>query len=270
MLNRPWFASGEGEQLAVLLPPSSQCAQAQIPSLQTVMLPSQYPPPQGSQKGLEDTVSAWGTQAIWNFSESTSMNIAIENASSCSSVTIGGQSYNFALFDPVYDEVEDRWYCNLSFSEPPIYGALMRLILARYQPHSANQNLMLSAPTIVDFALLNPTRVLRAKKASVNSVDVTVLGVAGKLGNQPNMFTVGIATEKDRDTTEFPWREPDSPTPSGTHDNTNVLWHGALKFDPLATNTIVVREYEQFPPFESQATPQLRTRLVYASSIDIP
>jgi hypothetical protein len=273
MLNRPWFASGEGEQLAVLVPPSSQFQPSQIPKRFKVPLPSQYPPLQGMSVGIEESVSAWGSHAIWNFAENSAMTINIDNAPSYSSLNIGGQSYNFALFDPVYDEVEDRWYCNISFSDPPVYGTLIRLIVARYQPHAANPALMLSAPLIVDFALLNPTRVITAKRSGFSSVDVTITGVGayGTQGGLLNQFTVQIASEKDHDMTEFPWREPEVSATAGTKDVTNpILWHGVLKFDPLATNTVVAREYEQFPAFEVQTKPELRKRLVYASAINIP
>jgi hypothetical protein len=273
MLNRPWFSSGEGEQLAVLLPASSQCGPAKIPSPKTLQLPALYPPllPH-SPNGVEDTVSAWGSHPIWNFAETSTMSISLENASSCNSVAVNGQSFNFALFDPVYDPVEDRWYCNLSFSEPPVYGTLLRLILARYQPHSASPGISLSAPSIVDFALLNPKRVVQTRRTCLNSVEVTVFGVApydsGKLLNR---FTVEVVTEKDHDTTEFSWQETDSPSNSGTENVVKqILWQGVLKFDPLATNTVVAREYEQFLPFEAGASQPFRDRLVYASSIDIP
>jgi hypothetical protein len=273
MLNRPWFSSGEGEQLAVLLPASSQCGPAKIPSLKTVQLPAQYPPllPQ-NPNGIEDSVSAWGAHPIWNFVETSTMSISLENASSCNSVTINGQSFNFAQFDPVYDPVEDRWYCNLSFSEPPVYGTLLRLILARYQPHSATPGISLSAPSIVDFALLNPKRVVQTRRSGLRSVEVTVFGVApydgGKLLNR---FTVEVVTEKDGDTTDFSWQESDSPANSGTQNAAKqILWQGVLKFDPLATNTVVAREYERFLPFEAGASQQFRDKLVYASSIDIP
>jgi hypothetical protein len=270
MLNRPWFSSGEGEQLAVLLPASSRCGSARIPSFKTVQLPAQYPPLQSQDPdGIEDTVSAWGSHPIWDFAETSSMSISLENASSCVSVTINKQSFNLALFDPAYDPVEDRWYCNLSFSEPPVYGALLRLILARYQPHSASPGISLSAPSIVDFALLNPKRIVQTRRASLNSVEVTVFGVAPYHGGKLlNKFTVEVVTEQDRDTTEFAWQESDSPATSGTQNAAKqILWQGVLKFDPLATNTVVAREYEQFLPFEAAGASQ---RLVYASSIDIP
>jgi hypothetical protein len=277
MLNRPWFVSGEGEQLAVLLPSSSQCGPAQVPSLQSVQLPSQYPPLQGSSNGTENTVSAWGTHAIWNFAENNTMTISIENASSCESLEVKGQTYNFALFDPIFDEVEQRWYCNLSFSEPRVYGTLMRLILARYQGHSAKPEWTLSPPAIADFAFLSPERVVRIKRSwHWNSLDLAISGVGAydPNGKLQTRFDIHVATEKDHDTTGFPWREPESFVTDGASDRSkNVLWHGPLKFDPLATNTIVIREYEVYPVFEAQpnsGSAPMHDRLVYASSIDIP
>jgi hypothetical protein len=287
MLNRPWFASGDGEMLAVVLPPANQCKAGTVPSRRslTLTLPSQYPPYGASSLyGVEQQVTAWGTHAIWPSVENANMSISLRNAVRCEPVVIQGQAFSVALFEPNYDEVEQKWYCNLSFSEAPVYGTLMRLALARYQPHSivpdksTDDTIAISDIVTTEFALLNPTRVLQVKRKG-GSLEVTIIGVGvyDEKGQLQTRFDVRLATETE-DAYVFPWREADAPSSGDKPDSARqILFHGLVKFDHLKTNAIVVREYESFPVFESdcggggKATSEIasREKLVYATSVEI-
>jgi hypothetical protein len=282
MLNRPWFASGNGEQLAVLLPAAFKDGRPLPPNLNSLQLPSQYPPYPGSKSpsGIEEQVSAWGTHAIWRSVEDNRMNISLENAVDCQRVTVKNQSYNVALFNPMFDEVEQRWYCNLSFSRPLVYGTLMRLVVARYQANSVSEDVKLSEPVVTDFALLNPTRVLRVKKSG-KSLEVTVMGIGAydTSNNLLTRFDVRLATEKE-DPQTFQWREDQTAASQDSSDpKRQILWHGFLNYDHFKANAIVVREYEPFPAFETMdnkgssgggsLADTYRYKLVYASTVEI-
>ncbi|MGA3202467.1 MAG: hypothetical protein ABSF12_08225 [Bryobacteraceae bacterium] len=250
VLNRPWFVTGAGEQLAVILPSGSQAR-----------IPSTY------DSGAENQVSAWGTHAIWATAEKKDMYIELQ--SSASTLNVNGQT--IAAFDPVFDELEQRWYCNLSFSDPPVYGVLMRLALARYQRNSISDDKKLSAAVMTDFALLGPSRVLEVRR-SHGKLEVTIRGVGPDLsrGSIKTVFEVLVATEADDDLTMFNWREGDS---SGATDGggvgPSVLWHGFVTYPDGATNSLVIREYETGPVFEKDDQGQNRQKPVYACVIDI-
>jgi hypothetical protein len=254
MLNRPWWTTGAGEQLALLLPFGSK----------TPTLPAKNPDGASSMSGIENQVSAWGMHAIWSPLPGTVPDIGITNGGRC--ITAGNPSQTFVAFAPAYDEVEQRWFCNLSFSDPPAYGVLMRLIFARYQPNSITvpTDLSLSAGVITDFALLGPSRLLQVQR-SLKSLDVKITGVGPTAKDQVNTFEIDLAGEGDDDHTLFRWREPGPPATN--QQTAGILWHGSIDFDPLKTYTLVVREYETHPSFETAGA--TRKKLVYASAYPI-
>lgn len=262
MLNRPWYASGAGEQLAVILPPGSKGKSAR--------LPAQSPNAPGSSYGIENQVTAWGSHAIWLPAESTDMYIDLMLPGQCIPVSSGGQTQTIAAFDPVFDEVEGRWFCNLSFSDPPVYGVLARLVLARYQSMSI-AGMALSNPVVTDFALLGPSRLLQIKR-SLSSVQVTISGVGAydPSGALQTIFDVVVASEEDGDETQFAWREPAKPWGDSTSNRSSaILWRGTLDYDWAKTNMLIVREYETHGSFEKGATENTRRRLVYSSSFPL-
>jgi hypothetical protein len=275
VLNRPWFATGAGEKLAVLLSQGSTVLSRLIPS-QYADLPGA---PAGTKSGAEDQVTAWGTHAIWKSVEASTMAIELKNGDGPLFVTdTKNPSKTVVTFDPIFNQAENRWYCNLSFSEPPVYGALVRLAVARYQPNSI-KDCSISETVITDFAFLGPSRTLAIKRSLGKSeVEVTITGVGaydadGKLLTR---FQVRLAHEADRDFTRFNWREPEETDDlSDKSGKAPILWHGFVPIEnTLATNALVVREFELYPSFYEYSSGGSETKserkLVYADVIDVP
>ncbi len=165
VLNRPWFSSGIGEQLAVITSrqkaPSDKVEKGIITNM-----PS----------NAENNVSAWGVLADWkncipNSFASPKIEI-MEDAqrahdkddaapslelSNSKNIQIGGDWYSALLFTPRFNHQDQQWFVNLRLSAPPAYGAVVRLLIARYQ-ENAIVGKQVSDVSMCDFSLLRPER----------------------------------------------------------------------------------------------------------------
>jgi hypothetical protein len=87
---------------------------------------------------------------------------------------------------------------------------------------------------------------------------------------------LNLAHEADRDFTRFNWREPEETDDlSDKSGKAPILWHGFVPIEnTLATNALVVREFELYPSFYEYSSGGSETKserkLVYADVIDVP
>jgi hypothetical protein len=193
-LERPWYASGDGELLAVVL-----------------ANPSQYPPDQN----LAPRVTQWGVDPIWG--PSLPGGTPGDGTPLTGNVTGPPQSGNFPnrttfpngtreadavlLENPgvvaqvachlvEFDSGRDLWYCDISVDPGAVYFPFVRLALARYQPNSL-PGLGLSTVVLADFVQLMPQRTVTVTPASgdPNSFSVTVEGLSYQGRSLPTPIT---------------------------------------------------------------------------------
>jgi len=191
-LDRPWYSSGDGELLGVLLWPGlSQAAK----TMTAMMVPSNQLPDL-----LKPYVTQWGMDPIW-YSNPTSEIPVIENFKKNVANQTGLTLDEFPSDSPVrvnvaghaveYDKERKLWYCDIEIDLGTSYYPFVRLALARFQPKSV-PNAHLSRVVLADFAQLAPDRTASIvfDKKNLKEIEVAVSGpgykssAAGRMGNQ--------------------------------------------------------------------------------------
>ena len=266
-LNRPWYSSGEGELLGVVLWPGAQPAPGDTARDQYKTWFTQWGlDPIWGTDGLEDVP----TTGDFPLAASLSQNLTLEGTTLL--VDVAGHPVGF---DP------DRrlWYCDIELSVPQAYAPFVRLALARHQPSSI-AGTELSHVVLADFAQLTPDRsaALTVDPARPTRGRLYVGGLAPS-GPTRSFITVTVERRIANIGSDLGWEvapstvaraTEDSPAPS---DPQSVLWQGQVSFSAAPRPgqfRIVIREYELHPidPFEGRIFidgPNYGERLVYAS-----
>ena len=166
-LERPWYQTGEGEALAVILRPVSS---------------SHDVSPYVSQIGRDpiwDTVNPERWPEAGNFDAESSVDGKLAET---------GETVSLVTYTPWL--TQGRWFADVKFGGSPTvtsYCPLIQLALARYQRNSIS-GLELSTVVRSGFAPLMPDRVLTVKRAG-SQVLVSLDGI-GPAGPQPNRVDV--------------------------------------------------------------------------------
>lgn len=185
-LRRPWFRSGAGELLGVVvgMPQTRGLKQRTLMSA----VSSTAMRPYITQWGMdpiwlsEPTESAW-TPGLNNFNNTykTESNLTLDEIPGArvavAGYVVGWWDKNGKLTG--YDEERQLWYCDIIIDPGQSYFPFVRLALTRYQPNSISWggknpgDVKLSRVVLADFAQLAPNRF-----ASVTFTSDTVLNIA--------------------------------------------------------------------------------------------
>jgi hypothetical protein len=177
-LERPWFATGEGELLAVLTSPE---------------------PARAGQDDVE-WVSQWGRDPVWpgrTLPARRLQPIALEAPALALGGSGGGHPATGALrlsvplstdavpelasvvavgYRPAFNPDRGLWFVDVAFEKTPALWPFVRLAVARYQPVSLD-GLHLSTAVRAGFAQLPPERVLTVSRTGERGIRVLVSGV---------------------------------------------------------------------------------------------
>lgn len=172
-LKRPWFSTGDDEKLGIILPPA----------------PSKNPGIAAVASGYTVNFTHWGIDPLHNStqpdllspsSEDFRLNPTIENVQ----YPDMGNTRALVVAYPVhFDDERQQWFCDMAINPKNMYFPFVKLVLARYQPHSvhkANTDVCLSPVVVADMMQLMPDRLtdIQFKKEDLNSkFSVTVSGV---------------------------------------------------------------------------------------------
>lgn len=150
-LERPWWSSGAGELLGVVVwPPADQ--------------PS--PPELDDEDPLRPYVTQWGEDPV---SSAGALSSRYPGVSTFPAAAASGAGYTLDEVGPLgpavnvaghpvdYDQARDLWYCDIDVEPGPAYQPFVRLALARYQPVSV-PDAHLSCVVLADFVQLAPDR----------------------------------------------------------------------------------------------------------------
>lgn len=170
-LARPWFSSGEGELLAVVLPKNSAPSEAEL----------KY-------------VSEWGADPIWKNQGPKTELVATDFANAAvvaDTVDLPiaeetGINVHAVAFDVEYHADRRVWAADIEFESASSYFPFVRLALARYQPDSID-GVHLSPIVKAEFTQLVNDRTATLQFDS-STIRVTVTGVAtvNRLGQDIN------------------------------------------------------------------------------------
>jgi len=268
-LGRPWYSSGDDEQLGVVL------WHTQSPN----PLPSPDYPTRETYKAF---FTQWGSDPIWQTGAvdlvPTTDDFPLA-ASNATGLTVEGttQIFDVAAHNVQYDESRQLWFCDIALGNPSSYMPFVRLALARYQSHSI-QGVELSRVVLADFVQVAPDRsaVLSIDPAVPTRARVFVGGLAPQ-GPASSILTVTVEQRMARVLTDMGW-EPapasavtvaeDSPAPN---QPASVLWSGTVLFakkPEAGSYRVVIREFERIPIYNGEAgTVEFGQRLVYAAII---
>ncbi|MEA3187199.1 MAG: hypothetical protein QOD99_1029, partial [Chthoniobacter sp.] len=277
-LDRPWFSSGDGEMLGV------------------VLWPEQLPSGEEALAAINPYITRVGTDPVWH---STAMpaNLSIADfprAVQSEAAPIDGSAFYFTTSNlnldelgatsPVavaphrvaYDEIRQLWYCDIEVAAHTAYFPFIRLALARYQPRSLH-GVHLSRVTLAEFAQLAPDRA-----ASVtfdgDKIHVAVSGPmhSGSMASKENSFEAMLERRANFGDETLGWTPvPGAITPLVRHRNAGgqlqAAWNGELSLPGGDSRLrVMIREFESF----TADSPTLREshvakRLVYAEAIEL-
>lgn len=266
-LNRPWYSSGDNEQLAVILWPQNLAA-------------PDYP----TREKFKPYFTQWGSDPIWQTgavdlvpdtydfpdAASTATNLSLDETP---------QTFDIAAHDVHYDAERQLWFCDIEFSNSDSYVPFVRMALSRYQSHSIT-GVELSRVSLADFVQLSPDRsaVLSINPTDPSQARVFVGGLAPSGPTAP-ILSVTVEQRNPKALTDMGWEvapdalvtvTEDTPAPS---QPAAILWSGTLAFATPPEEgkfRIVIREFERIPIYLGEAyvrQPEFGQRLVYASII---
>ena len=258
-LNRPWYSSGEGELLGVVLWPQDGLA-----------------PTDDQREACKEFITQWGLDPLWStgFLEAApgvgQLTAAVASATglvideSAQPVDVAGHSVG-------YDASRRLWYCDVEFDNPQAYMPFVRLALARYQPSSI-AGVELSHVVLADYAQLAPDRsaALTLDPATPAKARLGVAGLAPQ-GPSSSVITVAVERRVAGVVSDLGWAPAavadvavaeDAPAPS---QPASVLWSGTITFAAIPEPgqfRVVVRESEVIT---SAAPGRSGARLIYAA-----
>jgi hypothetical protein len=185
-LDRPWYTTGPGEQVGVVLPATG----------------TQPNDTRHTFIGVDPTTANLTTPDLRTLDPSIFSGgklypgIKLEDDST---VDIVG-------YTPALDTTRNQWYADITLDMgklPATYAPFARLALVRFQPESEPKTFA-SKPVLAEFVQLAPDRELTAT-VSGNNVDVVVRG-RGPRRPHPNAMLIALDEADDTDPDEMAWR----------------------------------------------------------------
>jgi hypothetical protein len=245
-LDRPWFSSGHGGLLGV------------------VVWNGEDTPSDGDRDSLYKTVfTQWGLDPLrltgplagmpklGDFPDAALSATALRIPETGRLVDVAGHSVGF-------DADRQLWYADITINAQGAHRPFVRMALVRFQPHSI-PGVELSTPVLADFAQLTPDRsaILVNDPAAPAVYTLIVSGLAPKLtptapwGPQ---ITVTIEQRRTDIGGDLGWEEVSANVASAieTASPPNApaaLWAGFIAFaapPPASTFRAVIREYEYY------------------------
>jgi hypothetical protein len=286
-LDEPWFSSGDGELLGVVLwlGPGDQC------------LPTPAPEGPVAPAELEDRLkpyaTQWGHDPIW-LSGATHALPSLEHLPRAvaveSNVTIDELSdvvMAVAGHEVGYDETRHLFYCDIDLDAGPSYYPFVRLALARYQPQSI-PGAELSRIVLADFVQFAPDRMawIMRDPQDPDLLKVTVSGTGYRKNRSFNCASaVEMRLERWLSAQEggigwVPVLYGPLPLQADQALPTLTAWTGTLHLPPHAPEArfrLIFEEYESFlgDTPEGQVLPDgqfgqgRERRLVYSDAVEI-
>jgi hypothetical protein len=271
-LERPWFTTGEGELLAVLLR-------------------------RGADALSGDDVSQWGTDPVFEqqgpaargtlplvdvlhmtgLDDRVEAGRPVRPASVESLVDLPGQPAATVLgYQPEYSAERGLWFVDIAVDPGPAFWPFLRLSVARYQPSSL-PGLALSPIVKCDFVQLLPPRTALLSRPDAQHARVVVTGPVGiARGFNRDSFEQSVTLSRTMIArleqrvpsvgTDLGWRTVASAVlPVRGVDATMVSWEGALDLptaiDPQRPGSnpnwrVIVEEWEALPADRQVAATQ--------------
>lgn len=267
-LARPWFSSGDGEQLGVVVGyPLTSPSSDDYPY---VTLLGQDPVRGGEPLEFPTTATLRNAAAV------------VEHMRLLET----GERITVVAFDVAYDEETQRWLCDIDLDTAGAYCPFVRLALVRYQANSLS-GCHLSTVVLSDIVQTLPDRTLRMTRDedAAGLVRVTVTGpsytAVRELGEpREDEAALGRVTARleERDPSVVDdvlcWRTVGASEVelSRASDGATVTWSGTLELgeDGGLPRRVSVLEHDHLPgDAETTSATGLAARVVYADAVEL-
>jgi hypothetical protein len=267
-LDRPWYVSGDGELLGVVIgDPSSR---------------------EGADPGYP-YVTHLGGDPVRRAGDAPLLDAgSMRNAAHVTQLRDDPILANATIFgyEPSFDSAAERWCCDIDIDTGSAYFPFVRLALVRYQPH-ALEGCHLSPVTVVDSVQTLPDRFLTVTREADAHASVTLRGptyaaVADHTGeiSEPSALAAVSAQFERRDPAVLDdllgWEAIGSEIPlvAGTPVDGVMTWSVRTPIPPEADSAIlsrlVVIEHDRLPAdSEPSPTTEFASRIVYADGVDL-
>jgi hypothetical protein len=269
-LGRPWWSSGEGELLGVVLRTHLDV---------------------GIEAQLSPLFSRVGADPLWvtgSVGEALSLGQFPLAVASASGIVLAEQyterdgMADIAGHEVSFDPVHGLWFCDIEIDVPPSYWPFVRLGLVRYQPASLH-TAEVSQVVQTDFAQLAPDRLATLSFPSPDTVTVTVSGPGiTALPGENFPVSMRVFVEVQRPGVSDPdlaWELANPDLTSGTalqlqSSGTTVVWQGSVKLPaPRGSQAMRLRLQEaELLPLSSSAfaaAVELGERVTYIDTLAI-
>ena len=273
-LDRPWWSSGRGELLGVVLPPPTAPGGGPLP----LDLESE-----DATKRFAPFVTQWGSDPLYagsglphryplpsDFTSAVTVAEGVGLAETGQNVDVAGHAVGF-------DADRDLWFSDITVATAQAYSPFIRLALVRYQPESVPP-LHLSPVVVGQFSQLAPDRFATVTADGPRAVRVYVVGPAPYATESGTESTVVEVTVERRETVwgddEVGWRPVGSPTVLTLAQFPAPGWSGRVTVRPSSNpQRIVIAEYERLrtddQPMGQAAGATYGRRPVYTDIIDL-
>ncbi|HEV8578674.1 MAG TPA: hypothetical protein VGX68_06280 [Thermoanaerobaculia bacterium] len=289
-MERPWFSSGAGELVGV------------------VLRPGKYAPLTADWMTLRKFVSEWGMDPIWRAAETEPLTKndfanSVKDQPNLTLEELSGLDVDVVGFEAQYDTDRNLWFCDIALKADSQYFPFVRLALARYQPISV-PNAHLSRVVPSDFIQVLPHRTVVYDTTQANQVSIKVNGPA-YFNPQHEQFASPLViarVERRRFDTgdELGWEGMTTQViPVDQQSVANTVWKGTVALpnpapgplrvlvleaeiyatDPQAVNAVIAGlaglRNDFFPEGHDPATgtagrQNLGYRIAFADSIELP
>lgn len=266
-LERPWYSSGEGELLAVILPPGitvtpRKTAATDVSSASTARTAGKIQP-QIQRKTIPPAVSIsippvaerykpyvtmWGADPVWRSGPVASPEFPLPDAFPSAVETMGelpllelpeDRKFIAVGHRVEYDQERRLWFCDLELDSGQAYFPFIRLALARFQPNSV-PGAHLSQVVVANFAQILPERnlVVTFNPANPTQINIMLSGVSylqGYAGSGPGEVEVALESKKMNLPDELGWEPVKEavitlkPQRAGGAEAGPFTWQGTLK-----------------------------------------
>ncbi len=261
-LDPPWFSSGEGELLAVVLS-------------------------RGISPATAPFVTHWGRDPLWHspLMLTRPNQQDFHGARMVKEVPLHPEdSEERTRVDVVGYEVkveDGRCYCDIELDPGLAYYPFVRLALARFQPDSV-PDLELSRVVIADFIQLAPERVVSVVKLDANLFEVTVSGTTHGSPTDPvaggtptgTRIRIGAQQRIQGTSDDAGWVAADDRltlSPNVEAATGEVLWQGTVSLSAERNPgqlRLLIEELELYRSVDP--APPVVTRVVFAETVELP
>ncbi|MCX6399973.1 MAG: hypothetical protein NTX33_08605 [Propionibacteriales bacterium] len=192
-LGRPWFSSGDGEELAVICPPGTVQPDAMTPLHSYVSLIGMDPVWGDTKWSGKSGLSTLNSPGIATRKILKPVNFSLATRKLATGLRVpelGATDLGAAVHVPKYDAERQLWYCDIAIDStdqtPEPYTPFVQLALARFQANSivdplgsaGGVDLRLSPIVLAELAQLAPDRSLTILKTSGRLTSVKITGTS--------------------------------------------------------------------------------------------